>query len=41
VKVEEAGGNIIMQKTFVSESVGYVAMFYDTEGNKIGLYSGK
>ncbi|MCI0448551.1 MAG: hypothetical protein L0Y79_02050 [Chlorobi bacterium] len=40
-KVEEAGGSIILQKTFVSESVGYVAMFYDTEGNRIGLYSGK
>ena len=38
-KVEEAGGSIILSKTFVDKSVGYIALFYDTEGNRIGLYS--
>ena len=40
-KVEEAGGSILSGKTYVNESVGYVAMFYDTEGNRIGLFSEK
>lgn len=41
LKVEEAGGSIIMNKTFVSDDVGYIAMFYDPEGNRVGLYSKK
>ncbi len=38
-KVPEAGGEILMPKTHVSEEVGYVAMFLDTEGNRIALHS--
>ena len=40
-KVEEAGGSIIKPKTFISNDAGYIAMFYDAEGNRIGLYSKK
>jgi len=40
-KVEESGGSIIMPKTFINDSIGYIAMFYDTEGNRIALHSQK
>lgn len=38
-KVEEAGGSIIMSKTFINKELGYIGMFYDTEGNRIALHS--
>jgi len=38
-RVEEAGGRVIMPKTFISEESGYFAIFIDTEGNKLALHS--
>lgn len=38
-RVEAAGGQIIMQKTQISEDIGYFAIFVDTEGNLINLHS--
>lgn len=38
-KVEEAGGRIIMSKTLISEEMGYFAIFIDSQGNKLALYS--
>ncbi len=38
-KVPEAGGRIIMPKTFINEESGYFAIFIDTEGNKLALHS--
>ncbi|MFZ1705652.1 MAG: VOC family protein [Saprospiraceae bacterium] len=38
-KIEQAGGRIIRRKTQISESFGYMAMFIDTEGNRIGLHA--
>lgn len=38
-RVEEAGGRIIMAKTLISESSGYFAVFIDSQGNKLALYS--
>ena len=35
--VEKAGGEIIMAKTYIGEEAGYVGIFIDSEGNKIGL----
>ena len=35
--VEKAGGQIIMPKTFTGEEAGFVGMFLDCEGNRIGL----
>ena len=37
-RVEGAGGRITMSKTLISEQVGYMAQFYDTEGNRLALY---
>jgi uncharacterized protein len=35
--VEKAGGEIIMPKTNTGMEAGFVGMFIDSEGNKIGL----
>src|SRR5258708_33511071 len=36
-KVSEGGGTVIMEKIFLSKEAGFIGMFLDTEGNKIGL----
>ncbi|RUS46178.1 glyoxalase [Cohnella sp. AR92] len=36
-RVNEAGGQVIMQKTFAGDHAGYLGMFLDSEGNRIGL----
>jgi uncharacterized protein len=38
-KVEIAGGKIMVPKTEISPEYGYMAVFIDTEGNRIGLHS--
>jgi predicted enzyme related to lactoylglutathione lyase len=38
-RVEEAGGNLVQEKTLISEDIGYMAIFIDTEGNRIALHS--
>ena len=39
--IEKAGGKITMPKTKISDDVGYMAFFIDTEGNLLGLHSQK
>lgn len=36
-KVKTAGGNVIMEKTFLSAEAGNIGLFIDSEGNRIGL----
>jgi uncharacterized protein len=38
-KVEAAGGKIMVPKTQISPEYGYMAVFIDTEGNRIALHS--
>ncbi len=38
-KVEPAGGKVIMKKKLISNDVGYMGLFTDTEGNRIALHS--
>jgi predicted enzyme related to lactoylglutathione lyase len=38
-KVEEAGGRIVMPKTLINKEMGYFAIFIDSQGNKLALYS--
>jgi predicted enzyme related to lactoylglutathione lyase len=38
-KIEAAGGKIIVPKTQISPEYGYMAVFVDTEGNRIALHS--
>lgn len=38
-KVEAAGGKVMVPKTEISPEYGYMAVFIDSEGNRIGLHS--
>lgn len=38
-KIEGAGGRVILPKTLINKTVGYFALFIDTEGNKLALHS--
>jgi len=38
-KVEAAGGKIMVPKTEISPEYGNMAVFFDTEGNRIALHS--
>ena len=40
-KVEKAGGKVAMPKTKISDEIGHMAFFIDTEGNMVGLHSNK
>lgn len=41
LKVENAGGKVLMEKRLISEDVGYMGVLEDTEGNRIALFSKK
>lgn len=38
-RIEAAGGKIIMAKKQISPEHGFMALFYDTEGNRLALHS--
>lgn len=38
-KVENAGGKVILPKTAIGGNAGFIALFIDTEGNKVGFHS--
>jgi hypothetical protein len=38
-KIEAAGGKVTMPKSKISDDIGYMAFFMDSEGNMIGLHS--
>ena len=38
-KIEPMGGKILMPKTLITEDIGYMAFFTDTEGNRVALHS--
>ena len=38
-KVEAAGGKVTMPKGKISDEIGYMAFFIDTEGNGVALHS--
>jgi predicted enzyme related to lactoylglutathione lyase len=38
-KVEDAGGKVMVPKTEISPEYGFMGVFIDTEGNRIGLHS--
>jgi uncharacterized protein len=39
-RVEQAGGRVIMQKSLISRTAGYFALFIDSEGNRVALHEG-
>jgi predicted enzyme related to lactoylglutathione lyase len=40
-KIAGAGGQVMMPKTKISDEIGYMAGFVDSEGNHIALHSNK
>jgi uncharacterized protein len=40
-KIESAGGKIWIQRKLISDDYGYMAVFSDTEGNRIAIHSRK
>lgn len=38
-RVEAAAGKVILPKTAIGENRGYIALFIDSEGNKVGFHS--
>lgn len=38
-KVKDAGGEVIIPKTYLGAEIGYIAHFIDTEGNRVGMHS--
>jgi len=37
--VEAAGGSIVVPKTLISDEIGHMAVFMDSEGNRVALHS--
>lgn len=40
-RVEASGGSVVMPRTLLSEEIGAIAIFCDSEGNHVGLHSMK
>jgi predicted enzyme related to lactoylglutathione lyase len=40
-KIEPAGGKVTMPKTLITDDIGYMAFFIDSEGNGVALHSSK
>jgi predicted enzyme related to lactoylglutathione lyase len=40
-KVAAAGGKVVMPKTKITDEIGHMAIFIDTEGNAVALHSNK
>lgn len=38
-RIEKLGGKILMPKTHISDDIGYMAFFVDSEGNRMALHS--
>ena len=38
-RIKEAGGTVLQEKTLISDDIGYMALFLDSEGNRIALHS--
>lgn len=40
-RVEAMGGKVVQPKTLISEEIGYMGIFIDSEGNRIALHTRK
>lgn len=38
-RIKQNGGIVLQEKTLISEEIGFFALFLDTEGNRLGLWS--
>ena len=40
-RIEKSGGKVLQPKTLITEDIGYMALFIDSEGNRLALHSRK
>jgi uncharacterized protein len=40
-RVTQNGGKVVLDETLISEQIGYIGVFIDTEGNRVGLHAAK
>lgn len=40
-RVEAAGGKVLQEKRLITEEIGYMGLFIDSEGNRIAIHSRK
>ncbi|MEA3410708.1 MAG: VOC family protein [Pseudomonadota bacterium] len=40
-RVKANGGQVTMGKTFICDEVGYIGVFIDSEGNRVGVHAPK
>jgi predicted enzyme related to lactoylglutathione lyase len=38
-RVEAAGGKVLMPKKLIAETIGYMGLFLDSEGNRIAIHT--
>jgi predicted enzyme related to lactoylglutathione lyase len=38
-RVEASGGKVLMEKTLITEEIGFMALIIDSEGNRLALHS--
>lgn len=38
-RIPKAGGQVLQGKTLITEEIGYMALFMDSEGNSIAIHS--
>jgi len=38
-RIEKAGGKIVVPKTEISPEIGHMAVFIDTEGNRVAIHN--
>lgn len=38
-RVESAGGSVVVPKTKISDEIGHIAIFMDSEGNRVAFHS--
>ena len=39
--IEKAGGTVLQPKTLIAEEIGHMAIFLDSEGNRIAIHSSR
>jgi len=40
-RVKANGGRVVLDKTLVSDDIGYIGVFIDSEGNRVGVHAVK
>ena len=40
-RVKANGGKVVLDKTLLDDDIGYIGIFIDTEGNRVGVHARK